>query len=81
MPKNKKAKRQSPYVWYSIGLEFAVTMGLGAFFGSLLDRIQSTQPGFIIIGALGGFAFQLYIVLKRDKAEQEADEDEKKNGK
>lgn len=80
MPENKTTKRQSPYAWYSIGFEFAITIGLGAFIGSLLDKIQNTEPGFIIIGALGGFAFQLYIVLKRDKADREADEEEKEKG-
>ncbi|AQQ09142.1 Putative F0F1-ATPase subunit [Sedimentisphaera cyanobacteriorum] len=70
--KDKNSDSQGDYYrWVTVGIEYAVLMMLGAFLGSLLDRIQNTEPGFIIIGALAGFALQLYIVLKRGREDDD----------
>ena len=65
IPQKEESDNSNYYSWVSVGIEFAVLIGIGAFLGYLLDTIQDTEPGFIIIGALAGFAFEMYIVLKR----------------
>ncbi|ARN57534.1 AtpZ/AtpI family protein [Sedimentisphaera salicampi] len=71
--KDKNSESHGDYYrWVTVGIEYAVLMMLGAFLGSLLDKIQNTEPGFIIIGALSGFALQLYIVLKRNREDEDS---------
>jgi len=58
--------RQS-YRWMGVGIEFAIVIGFFCWLGSLLDKIDDTFPGFMILGFFVGFAFMLYTLIKRSK--------------
>ena len=51
--------------WLGIGIEFVIVICIGCGIGALLDQIQDTFPGFMIIGFLVAFAIMLYNMLKR----------------
>ena len=58
--------RQS-YRWMGVGIEFVIVIGFFCWLGSLLDKIENTFPGFMIMGFFVGFGFMLYTVIKRAK--------------
>jgi F0F1-type ATP synthase assembly protein I len=47
----------------TLGIEFALIMCLGTFGGYYLDKKLSTYPWFLLLGALLGFAFALYVLI------------------
>jgi F0F1-type ATP synthase assembly protein I len=66
--KNKKESSRivtelSPYL--NLGMEMAVTMGLGVLAGWYLDDWNGTSPIFIVICSILGAVLSLYIFLKQ----------------
>ena len=51
----------------TLGLEFAVAVALGVAAGYWVDRSQGWAPWGMVVGALGGFALGMYIVVKEAK--------------
>ncbi len=47
----------------ALGMEFALIMCLGTFGGYCLDKKINTFPWFLLLGALFGFAFALYVLI------------------
>lgn len=53
----------SPYL--HLGMEMAVTMGLGVAAGWYLDDWNDSSPVFIVICSLAGAVLSLYIFLRQ----------------
>mgnify|MGYP003291932929 CR=1 FL=1 len=67
----------------TLGLEFAVAVGMGVAVGFWLDKKYSTFPWAMIAGVMCGFALGLYIIVKeshRLSQTEKITEDKKKNG-
>ena len=66
----KDEKKQNDFVessarWLGIGIEFVVVVGLFTWIGYKLDKLQNTEPGFMIMGFLVGFGRMIYIMLRK----------------
>ena len=58
--------------WMSIGVEFCLIIGLFAFGGYKLGKLDTrdTSTGGMIIGFFIGFGVMMYIIIKRAQATQ-----------
>jgi len=60
--------RQDEYWRYStLGLEYAVTFGLGLAAGYVVDLLAHTLPGFLILGGMIGFLGGTCRLVRRGK--------------
>lgn len=70
---NKKPKRRKVETdpdehwakWLTIGIEFIVVVMSFTAVGFLLDQLDDTLPGFMVMGFLAGFGLMMYLILKR----------------
>ena len=70
-----------------LGMQFAVSFGLGVFGGIYLDKKWSLSPLGVILGAFAGFGIALYQLIKSaqemeraiKEEEDKETEDAKKN--
>jgi len=60
--------------WMGIGIEFCLVVGIFAYGGYRLGRLEN-KPGTpttgMILGFIVGFSFMLYTMLKRAKKDEE----------
>ncbi len=74
---------QDHWVITTLGLEFAVAVGMCAAGGYYIDKHFQSFPWGMVLGVLVGFALGMYIVIKEAKRMERAAEqtkDNKKNG-
>lgn len=67
----------------TLGLEFAVAVGLGAGAGYLADKHWHAAPWLTVTGVIAGFALGMYILIRQAKEMGRRDaqsKDDKKNG-
>ena len=56
--------------WMGVGFEFCVVIGLFAFGGYWLDKLEDTSPGWMILGFFIGFGVMMYMIIKRAQQTQ-----------
>ena len=64
--------------WMGVGFEFLIVIGLCAWGGYWLDKVEGTSPGWMILGFFTGFGIMLYIIIqraRRDEAEEQAEKE------
>lgn len=63
----------------TLGLEFAVAVGLGTFAGYWADKKMALFPWCTVAGVFAGFALAMYILIKEAKRMEKvaADKDKK----
>lgn len=59
-----RSQYQRALQYSTLGLQFAVTVALGAFAGLWLDGRLGTSPLFAILGGFGGFGAGFYFLIK-----------------
>lgn len=57
----------------SLGMEFAVSVGLCTWAGYVLDTKWGSAPWLLVVGAFAGFALGFYIILRAAKNMSRAD--------
>lgn len=70
---------RAAFRWMGVGVEFCLVIGLFAFGGYQLGKLdtQDTRIGGMILGFFVGFGVMMYVIIKRAKlTEQELDEDQ-----
>ena len=70
---------RAAFRWMGIGVEFCLVIGLCAFGGYQLGKLdtQDTRIAGMILGFFVGFGVMMYVIIKRAKqTEHELDEDE-----
>ncbi len=65
----------------TLGLEFAVAVGLGTWAGYFVDGKLGTAPWMLVAGAFAGFALGFYTILRAAKNMSRADANLKKADK
>ncbi len=73
MGKSRFISRKDFALISTLGIEFALIMCLGTFGGYYLDKKLNTFPWFLLVGAVIGFAFAMFILIAHAKAATRAE--------